>query len=226
MKKTTQKFMLIVAAGTTLINLCLPTVSLGGLLPGGSNAYGKNLAQWQETYWRWAYGVLSLPQDAHGNAVANGVVLMGLPNAPGDGTPGTLDVTLSPGQPFMLPLWNVLGTSYDNGTPDDPAIPSSVFRTLAFTFKIDGVTVLNGDNLMNYYSQFQFTPAIPLPAGFSPYLAIIWLQGIGLVHTPLAVGNHTFSLDVKNTQLVHDGQGFSYTYEFHNTWHVRVTPSR
>jgi hypothetical protein len=209
-----------------LLLLCLAIPASAGdkPLPGNSKAYGKTLAQWQETFWRWAYGQISLPQDQNGNAVADGVVMMGLPSTPADGTPGSIDITLSAGQPFVLPLWNVLGTSYDNGTPVDPAIPLSVFQTMELTFKVDGVTVIGSDNLLDYYSQFQFVPTIPLPGDFSPYLAVVWLQGVAAVHTPLPVGDHTLTLDAKNTQLVYDAQGFSYTYEFHNTWHVSVTP--
>ena len=44
---------------------------------------GRSLAQWQQTYWRWAYGGLTLPTDPNGNAEVDGVVLMPLPNASG-----------------------------------------------------------------------------------------------------------------------------------------------
>ncbi len=83
-----------------LAGLCLATsVSAGNSpAPGGSSAFGKTLAQWQDVYWRWTYGGLTVPTDANGNAVVNGnVVLMPLPNAPGDGTPGHLNVTLNSG---------------------------------------------------------------------------------------------------------------------------------
>jgi hypothetical protein len=195
-----------------------------GPLPGGSTAFGKSVAAWQELYWRWYYGDISLAPDNNGNAVVNGVVLMPQPSTPGDGTPGSIDVSLNAGQPFMLPLWNVLGTSYNNGTPTDPAIPLSVFRTLDITFKIDGVTIIDRNNVMDFYAQFDFIPPIALPPEFSPYLAIVWGQTTGLLRTPLTVGTHTMTLDEKNTQLVYDGQGFSYTFEYHNTWHITVKP--
>jgi hypothetical protein len=42
------------------------------------------------------------------------------------------------------------------------------------------------------------------------------------VHAPLAAGNHTITLDAKNTQLVYDAKGNAWTYEYHNTWNVTV----
>jgi len=51
----------------------------------------KTLARvFHDTYWRWFYGKLTLPTDENSNAVLNGTALMPLPNAPGDGTPGSL----------------------------------------------------------------------------------------------------------------------------------------
>ena len=150
---------------------------------------------------------------------------MPLPAAYGDGTPGTIDVQLQPGQPFVLPLWNILGTSYDNGTPTDPPVDLSVYQTLDIALKIDGQTVVSPDNVMDYYVSFNFDPEIPLPPEWTPYLAIVWLQGIGVVHPALSArngGHHLITLDVKNTLPVFDGMGNSYFYEYHNTWNVTV----
>ena len=193
--------------------------------PGNSTAFGASLASWQELYWQWAYGGVVLPLDSNGNAVAGRVVLMPLPAAPGDGTPGTIDVRLKPGQPFVLPLWNILGTSYDDGTPTDPPVNLSVYQTLDIALQIDGQTVVSPDNVMDYYVSFNFDPEIPLPPDWTPYLAIVWLQGIGVVHPPLSAGNggnHIITLDVKNTLPVVDGMGNEYFYEYHNTWYVTV----
>ena len=76
-----------------------------------------SLVKWQELYWRWAFGDVTLPTDRNGNAVAGDVVLMPFPSTPGDGTPGHLDVTLSAGQSWVMPLWTLLGTDYTDGTP-------------------------------------------------------------------------------------------------------------
>ena len=50
----------------TLCGLCLtPTIFAG--MHGNSQAFGKTLAGWNDTYWRWAFGVLAVPPDANGN---------------------------------------------------------------------------------------------------------------------------------------------------------------
>jgi hypothetical protein len=198
----------------------------GNPAPGQSTAFGASLASWQQLYWQWAYGAAELPLDSNGNAVAGRVVLMPLPPAFGDGTPGEIEVQLKPGQPFVLPLWNILGTSYDDGTPTDPPVNLSVYQTLDIALGIDGQTVVSPENVMDYYVSFNFDPEIPLPDEWSPYEAIVWLQGIGVVHPPLSAGRggqHTITLDVRNTQPVVDGMGSEYFYEYHNTWHVTVS---
>jgi len=195
--------------------------------PGHSTAYGKSLAEWQELFWRWAFGQIAIPADENGNATVRGnVVLLPGPPTPGDGTPGTSDVTLNAGQAIMLPMWNILGTTYDDGSPVDPALDLSVFQTLEIRLKIDGVTVVDSNNVLNYYSAFAFDPEIPLPPEWSPYLAIVWFQGIGILQSPLSVGQHIITLDAKNTIPVVDGKGNSYVFEYHNTWNVTVKPRK
>ena len=73
--------------------------------------------------------------------------------------------------------------------------------------------------MIDYYSKFAFSPAIVLPPDLSPYAAIIWFQGIGIAHAPLAPGTHNFALHAKNTQAA-----FGFTYEYNNTWTVTVLP--
>ncbi len=177
---------------------------------------GRTLAAWNALYECWAFGAITVPTDLNGNAVVPpGVVLMPLPDAPGDGTPGHLDVTLYKGQAFVLPLWVLLGTHYTDGTPADPRVPRSVFRTLHITFKIDGATVISRGNVMNFYSGFVFSPWIPV--NFPPIDAIIWFEGISIVHGPLSPGMHTLKLDAINTQ-----PAFGGFFEYHNTWRINV----
>jgi hypothetical protein len=200
-----------------LFGLCLTTPIFAGI-HGNSHAFGKTLAGWTEIYQRWAFG-LTIPTDGNGNAVVGPhVVLMPIPNTPGDGTPGHLDVTLNAGQAFVLPLWALLGTDYTDGTPPDPLLDVSVFETLDITFQIDGVTVIDKANVLNFYSAFFFNPPIPI-IGFPPVNSIIWFQGIGVVHHPLSVRTHTFQLDAVNTQ-----PAFGGIFEYHNTWTVTVQP--
>lgn len=217
MKTTTLRIATVLLGAATL--LTQPVFAGNAPTPGQSSAFGRSLTQWQSLYWPWYYGLASLATDANGNAVVNGVVLMGLPDAPGDGTPGHLDVTLNHGQPFFLPLWTWLGTSYTDGTPDDPHVNISVFQTLDISFQIDGATVLNGNNVMHYYSASDYNPAVALPPDFAPLAALIWHQGISIAHAPLRPGTHTMKLDIKNLEPV-----FGAITEYHNTWTVTVLP--
>jgi hypothetical protein len=185
--------------------------------PGNSTAFGKSLTSWQEMHFRWAYGEITVPTDSNGNAVVGHTVLFPLPAAVGDGTPAHLDVTLSPGQSFVLPLWALLGTSYTDGTPPDPFVPESVFQTLDISFTINGVTVINGSDVMNYYSKDTLDPAISI-VGFPPVDSIIWMESVGITHAPLTPGKHTFALHAVNTQPAF---GFFFS-EYNNTWTVTV----
>ena len=177
----------------------------------------------QDIYWRWADGSLTLPTDPNTNAVVGPVVMMAIPQTPGDGTPGAQDVTLKDGQPWMLPLWVLQGTSYTDGTPPDPFVGLSIFKTLAITFTIDGRTVVNTRNVMDYFSKFRFVP--PIPINSPPTDAVIWFEGIGMLHDPLSPGKHTLKLDVKNTEPLPAGFGGGFV-EFHNTWNVTVKHGR
>jgi hypothetical protein len=203
-----------------LLGLCLATPIFAGI-HGNSHAFGTTLAGWNEIYERWAFGELAIPTDGNGNAVVHHhVVLIPIPNTPGDGTPGHLDVTLSSGQAFVLPLWGLLGTDYTDGTPPDPLAPLSVFQTLNLTFKIDGATVIDQANVLDFYSAFFFNPPIPI-IGFPPVNSIIWFQTISIVHHPLSVGTHTFQLDAVNTE-----PAFGGIFAYHNTWTVTVEPGK
>jgi hypothetical protein len=186
---------------------------------GQCSAFGKTLAHWQDTYFRWYVGQLNLPPDDNGNAPIGHVVLMPLPNVPGDGTPGHLDVTLNRGQGFVLPLFFLLGTSYTDGTSPDAMVDFSVFQTLNLTLRIDGVAVVNGWNLKDYYSRFLFTP--PIPINSPPIDSVIWCQDVGLVHSPLSVGTHRIKLDLKSSQPLPPNFGGGYL-EYHNTWTLTV----
>jgi hypothetical protein len=216
--KTRITKMIKLSLAATLFGLWAVTPISAGM-NGNSHAFGKTAAAWNEIYERWAFGDLAFPIDGNGNAVVPPhIVLMPIPNTPGDGTPGHIDVTLNAGQAFVLPLWVELGTDYTDGTPPDQLLPRSVFQTLDITFQIDGVMVIDTTNVLNFYSEFFFNPPIPI-TGFPPVNSIIWFQGISIVHHPLSVGTHTFKLDAVNTQ-----PAFGVFPEYHNTWTVTVTP--
>ena len=208
------------AMAVTAAALCLTPCAHAGTkaAPGHSSAFGNSLATWEETWFRWSFGDITVPTDANGNAVVgDSAVLLPTPSTPGDGTPGHLDVTLNNDQPFVLPLWVLLGTSYTDGTAPDPFVPDSVLQTLDISFTIDGTTVINRGNAGDYYSKFAFKPTIPINS--PPYDSVIWFQGIGITHTPLTPGTHTFALRAKNTQAAFGG-----FFEYNNTWTVTALP--
>lgn len=178
------------------------------------------LAALQNVYWRNYYGPLRLPKDQLGNNAIGELVFMGLPNAPGDGTPGNINLKLKATESFFLPLWNLVGTGYNNGAPDDPTIPLAAFQTLDLTFTLDGVPLVNSANLLDHYSEFLFLPPIPLSPDFSPSSTAIRLQGISLLHGPLSPGQHVLHLDAKNTD---SADVFGLTIEYHNTWNLTVS---
>jgi hypothetical protein len=205
--------------------LLLASGSLGCTAEAGSDDFatesealqsGKpRLAEFQEIYTRWSFGQLSVPSDANGNAVVRDVVLMPIPFTPGDGTPGVADVTLNCGQSFMLPFFAEFGTSYRDSTPPDPFEPLSLFQTLEIEFSVDGVPLVTTANVMSYFSKFTFNPEIPIDDTFIK--AVIWFEGVGVLHTPLTPGKHVLKLDEKNTE-----PGFGGLLEYHNTWNVTV----
>lgn len=204
-----------------LFGLSLALSALAGPKPSPANssAFGAILSQWQDTYVRWYYGNISIAPDANGNAVINGVVLLPVPNTAGDGTPGHLDVTFDNGQAFFLPLLQLAGTSYTDGTPDDPFIDADYFASFEINLQIDGVPVISEGNKASYFQQFSFNPAIPFP--IFNLDSIIWFQGFGLAHPPLSVGAHTIQLDEKAGQPLPANFGGA-TLEYHNTWTITV----
>ena len=191
-----------------------------GTPPGHSDAFGDSLADWQALWLAWFIGDVDIPPDDNGNADVGHVVLMPIPNAAGDGTPASAEVTLDAGQAFVLPLWSAYGFSYSDGTPNDPLVPIAVFKTLDLTFTIDGKTVIDHRNLMDYYSQTLF-PDGSLPLDFPPADGIISLQCIGLTHAPLPPGKHTMTLDAVNTRVLPPQYGGGFA-DYHNTWDVTV----
>ena len=213
---------LIVATGALLLTLAL---AASFTRPSyADSASDSALAQWQAIYWYWALGDandagVDFATDGGGNTTVGNVVLMPIPNTPGDGTPGSVDVTLNSGESFFLPLWDLLGTSYTDGTPPDEFVSLKVFKTLDISFKIDGVSVITTANVMDYYSKHEFDPEIPID--YPPIDAVIWVQGIGILHAPLSPGKHTMTLDVKNTM-----PAFGSFFEYHNTWNIRVVKAR
>ena len=177
------------------------------------------LTKFSDLYFRSVYGNITLPTDQNGNTVVGKTVFMPLPNAPGDGTPASINVTLKAGQPFFLPLLALPGTSYSDGTPPDPFVDLQVLKNnVRLTLKIDGKTVLDEQEALDdFYTQFYFDPPIPFDA--PPINAIIYLQVIAVLHKPLSPGTHVITLDEKVSPIPIFGG-----VEYHNTFNVTVQP--
>jgi hypothetical protein len=208
-------FALGLGLGTLGCGAASPDESVGKSEAADQGGVDGRLAEYQDTYYRWEFGDKTLPVDAFGNAIEKNIIMMPVPQTPGDGTPGTQDVTLSTGEGFVLPLFGELGTSYRDGTPPDPFEPISIFTTLDIDFSIDGKQVISTDNVLRYYSQFKFNP--PIPFDDPTIEAIIWLEGVGILQSPLSPGQHVLKLDEKNNE-----PGFGGILEYHNTWNVTV----
>jgi hypothetical protein len=203
----------------TCTALALPALGGNAPLPGNSQAFGQSAGEWLTAYWGWYYTGEPLPTDANGNTVVGKVVFLAIPPTPGDGTPGQIDLTLSSGESFVLPLDGVIGFDYGDGVLD-PLEDINVFKTLEITVKVDNVVVINQANVMDYYSVTYWNPPLYVPA-FDVTFA--FHQGIGMVHQPLSVGKHVITLDVRNTQEWSPACGGGYT-EYHNTWNITVKP--
>src|SRR6516165_12417009 len=132
----------ICSLGIVLIDLCLGTQAVAVIfpLPGDALACSNNLAQWQEIWFRWGVGALTLPLDSNGNAVSNKVVLLRDPSQ----NIGSVDVTINANQPSVLQIFTYYGGSYRDGTPDDKLCSLSVFQTLHLNLAVDGTSVMDG----------------------------------------------------------------------------------
>src|SRR4029079_12968166 len=97
----------------------------------------------------------------------------------------------------------------------------SFFQTLNLTVQIDGVTVVDGSNAADYFSEFFFAP--PVPINFPPIDSVIWCEDLAVVHSPLSVGTHSIKVDLKSSQPLPPTFGGGFP-EYHNTWTITVVP--
>jgi hypothetical protein len=169
-----------------------------GVVPPGSLAFGKTLAQWEETYWTW----LLTGEPAEGKI--GEVLLLPMPSADlvpgGTGSVtnpyinvGHLDLTIEAGTPFVLPITAWLGEVYQDGHTDTP-FPDSWFGTfIGADVTLDGVPVLK--DVTEYYVPATFFKEPIMysePTGYGS-TGIVYFQGICMVCRPLAVGVHTLT---------------------------------
>jgi hypothetical protein len=207
-----------------------------GIAPAHSQAYGKSLTDWLETYWRWYYTGADPAQSTVGH-----VQLMPLPagtQISGSWTPadpallrGQLDITLLAGTPFVLPEFAWVWERYQGypTVPDDVPIADAVALAAAHPrLTFDGRTVLSDANKAAYYvPDTAFDPIVvyPTPTSYGSVAALSF-QSLGVVGEPLCVGKHVLHLyepeifNAGDTPIFPTGYGVI----FDNTWNVTVLP--
>lgn len=216
-------------------NAAALTTKSAPVSPSQSKSYGFTLAQWMMLHQAW-YLQGQVPQTG----TVGRVKLIPLPqqvptpippNLPvGAFSTGNLDITLKAGSPFVVPVITLNGESYvDNILPADEPIDlyKNSLLSADFTVTLDGKTILKSpDDNQNFYYGPSFFPE---PITYNPpqfrfndqvlgdvfAAAAIWSQGIGFVHPPLKVGNHSLRIFAVNTVL---------EYGFDNTWSITVLP--
>ena len=185
--------------------------SAGGPMPPGSHAFGRSLSGWMSSYWA------SLLSGERQPGSVGKVVFMPLP----EDFNGERDVTLRPGEKFVMPMLAFNGDLYEDGTEDDPdGFPATIFTGADVMLMMDGKVVLDSEfeDLNDYFFEIfyaepiVFPEPIPRPDG-RVAVAAPWVKGIGFAYPPLSRGEHTMELLV----YVPD-----FDFGFLNTWNITV----
>ena len=209
------------------IALIVPAFSTAaGPSPPHSKAFGKSLSEWMVLYQTWALGG---DQANHVGRVQFLPIPQGEP-VMGTGTlddplvlAGELDVTLSPGTPFVLPVSVLIGETYipELGYPDDSPFDASIFTESDVLVTLDDRSLIdsNVDDLRDFYiGPVDFDPTIfyEEPTNYGS-IGAIFVQGIGFVHPPLSKGSHSLQL-LSEIRIPE----FNYHIIFMNEWTITV----
>ncbi len=216
-------------------NLLLAADGAARISPPNSSTHGKTLTEWLGAYWAWYYG--GVPADG----MVDGVFLMPLPASeqisgswiPSDPAymKGTLEITVKPGTPFVLPLFAWVGERYkpELNIPDDPPMSDAVMlSSLTPTLKIDGKTMISNQNKAAFYippTYWDEMVVYPQPTAYGSFGALFF-QSVGFVSPPLPVGKHVIKL--YETIIIPPGDyplypnGLGLIYD--NTWNITVSP--
>ncbi len=219
-----------------------------GTSPPQSSAFGKTLSGWMQT---WI-------QAGPGQQVGN-VLLLPLPVGTPSGGTGTFgdpqilqghtDVTLKPGTAIVLPVVAWVGERYDfaaggSGHPADPKLPQEYLTANPISVTLDGRTLIgsNQRNVSQYYFDVPLDINYASPSSYGSTGAI-FAQGVGLVLPPLAVGEHTLTVDSflkipKNdpngpaylnpdeytTATTPTSSAYGIGFHYENSWTINVAP--
>ena len=224
MRKSLTSCCLVLVAGLMLLSSPLLSAPARAQNPAQSNAGGRSLGDWLESYWTWTLG----GGEAKAGRVKNTVFLPLPAAAPSEEDEsvleGELPVTLRPGERFVLPLFAYIGERYLEAglEDDDPAdLPDGVVSDARVLLKLDGKTLIDSeaDDMSELFVETRYFPqpvVYPEPHENAPgvhAVAALWFQGFGVVQPPLSKGEHTLELFVYS-DVLHFG--------YHNTWHVTV----
>jgi hypothetical protein len=216
---------IVAAAAVVIVPLATAPVAMTApkASPAQSHAHGHTLGEWMVRYFEWMLGV--------GPNGGNGLTFLPLPageyvsgsftlDDPGI-LEGDLELTVKPGQSFMIPITAWLGESYLDGSVDDP-VPDASWKLGDFHVTIDGRTVVAkaaGESSPYYVPLTYFSEPIVYdePSSYGS-VAAHWVQGFGFVHSPLNPGRHVMKL---HSLFLAENYGLGVQYE--NTWIINVT---
>jgi hypothetical protein len=191
---------------STRIGLLAASLAVGCAPGGGGSAAalstshgGRDLADWMEAYWR---------ADIVGSPDADGdVTFLPLPDGSdpdGDHTyTGELSTHVATGQTSALPLFGMVGESYDDGTPADVADDYATRDVFVGTgaharLMLDGTVLFDtaaGDDPTELYYDTPFAPVVTYTTPTDYHAdAAVWARGLGVLIGPMTAGTHTLHL--------------------------------
>ncbi len=176
-----------------------------GPLPPNSNAFEKSLAEWHQLDWLWYF-------EAGQEQQIGQVVFMPLPNGELEGNVliGTCKVTLRPATPFVLPVVTILGFP-----EDDPAdyLPEDFIAGATAQVSLNDKVLIDSDT--EEIGKYVYGPVFYDPPIMTDGYEFAWAEGIGFVHPPLPVGEHTLHLTSSTSYFL---------VSYNNTWTITVSP--
>jgi hypothetical protein len=222
----------LAAAVLVLLASTLPAPAAGrnpnpGILPVGSTAFGKTLAQWSAEWWK-----LGIEQPVDGNPFAEGGVFPLSKSVWGLAAPlgnATFELTLPAGKALFVPAFSSECSSLEppesgfHGDTEEEQAECAAFwadHFVGLSIEIDGVPVNDVTSYRVVSPQFSFTapdPNVLLVPGGGPGTGVA--DGYYVMLAPLSKGVHTISirgalhvpefdvhLDVDNTFIITVGK--------------------
>ena len=220
---------LIVSSMTILLGAAGPRCC--HVVPPNAVICGKSLTEWTEDYWRWS---LTEGGQVPYQPGPGPMAFMPIPEGEwlgGSWTPedpgylqGTLEVTLEPGTPFVLPQFALISELKADGS-HDAVFPDDVIREVIsdVSYTLDGKPI--AEDLWDYYvGPKEFDPPVLYDDPSGDYVGAWAFQGNSFVWLPLSPGTHEIKLYEKMVvwpDQAPEGWG-SFGVIYDNTWIVHV----